>query len=85
MAKAIKAGKTGIKAKKEKLILKFDSKYGSHSNMVVDVEADEAAKAFLGERVLAEGEVVCKDEDYYVTTQDRLDTGLADPNRMYRD
>lgn len=31
---------------------------------------------------LKEGEVLCKDDaHYYITSRDRLDTGLADPNR----
>lgn len=31
---------------------------------------------------LGEGEVLCRDDThYYITSVDRLDTGLADPNR----
>lgn len=44
------------------------SAYGSHSDMIVEE--------------LPSGKVVCKDDDgLYVTTLDRIDSGLADPNR----
>lgn len=84
MARSVKAGKTGIKQKKDKFEVTFPSRYGSHATMVVDLEGDEAGKAFLGDRVLAEDEVLCKDEQYYVTFKNRLDTGAADPNRIYK-
>lgn len=46
----------------------YPSNYGSHKSMVVEERDD--------------GTVVCKDEfGNYVTDKDRLDTGLADPNR----
>lgn len=52
------------------------SAYGSHKSMVVDPES------LNGVRELNENEVVCRDDThYYITTKDRLDTGLADPNR----
>ncbi len=84
MARSVKAGKTGIKTKKEKLVLSFPSKFGSHGVMVVEVEGNEEAATFLGERVLVEGEVLCKDENFYVTTTAKVDSGLADPARMYK-
>ncbi len=84
MARSVKAGKTGIKAKKEKIEFKFPSKFGSHAEMVVEVEGNEEAAAFLGDRVLGEDEVLCKDEAFYVTMKSRLDSGLADPARMYK-
>ncbi len=84
MARSVKAGKTGIKSKKEKIVLKFASKYGSHADMVVEVEGNEEAAAFLGDRVLGEDEVLCKDEAFYVTLKSRIDNGLADPARMYK-
>ena len=84
MARSVKAGKTGIKSKKEKLVLSFPSKFGTHASMVVEVEGNEEAAAFLGDRTLAEGEVLCKDENFYVTTTAKVDSGLADPARMYK-
>ena len=51
--------------------------FGSHADMVVDsfdLEDDFTS--------LKDGEVVCKDDiGYYVTDINRLDSGLADPNR----
>ena len=84
MARAVKAGKTGIKSKKEKLVLSFPSKFGTHASMVVEVEGNDEALAFLGDRKLAEGEVLCKDENFYITLASRVDNGLADPARMYK-
>lgn len=47
------------------------SRYGSHTSMVV--------------RELDDGRVVCKDDvGEYETLKDRLDNGLADPNRWGR-
>ena len=50
--------------------------FGSHASMVVeDVDATQVT--------LAKGEVLCKDDaHYYVTYKDRLDSGLADPQRQ---
>ena len=48
--------------------------YGSHSTMVVSSE--------LFNIELNEKEVVCKDDDgFYITSKERLDSNLADPNR----
>lgn len=84
MAKSVKAAKTGIKTKKEKLVHLFPSKFGSHGEMVVEVEGNEEAATFLGDKVLGEDEVLCKDEVFYVTIKSRIDSGLADPARMYK-
>jgi hypothetical protein len=51
------------------------SAFGSHSSMIV-----EASK--YGENVLLENQVICKDDEgFYITTKNRIDDGLADPNR----
>ena len=50
------------------------SAYGSHKSMVVDHSQFDLT--------LSEQDVLCKDEThYYITQRNRLDTGLADPNR----
>jgi len=50
------------------------SAYGSHANMIVDHSEFDIE--------LKEGEVLLKDDvHYYVTTKNRLDTGIADPKR----
>lgn len=51
--------------------------FGSHKSMV-----DQAATEALNDP----GKVVCKDEKgSYITEANRLDTGLADPNRYCDD
>lgn len=57
--------------------LTTSSPYGSHLDMVVDIES------------IAEGhnvpkdKVICEDErGYYVTYKNRIDSGLADPCRF---
>ena len=53
--------------------------FGSHADMVVELEELKANK-FLHH--LHHSEVVCKDDKgYYITEKNRLDNGLADPNR----
>lgn len=53
------------------------SPYGSHKEMIVD-------HVQFGLQ-LTENEVLLKDDvHYYITTKDRLDTGLADANRYGR-
>ena len=48
--------------------------FGSHSSMVVDQTQENMT--------LSDDEVLCKDDKgYYVTKKNRLDSGLADPNR----
>ena len=52
------------------------SPYGSHSNMVVDI--DEQAQGHN----IPKDKVICKDErGYYITFKNRIDNGLADPCR----
>ena len=56
------------------------SPYGSHADMVV--ELDEGKQAVLFARTIEDYETVCKDDGgYYITLKSRLDNGLADPNR----
>lgn len=51
----------------------YPSRFGSHKVMINE---DKTAK-------LSDGNVVLTDEHGdYVTARDRLDTGLADPNRL---
>ena len=48
--------------------------YGSHAELVVD-------HTVFG-LTLSEKDVLCEDQNgYYVTPKERLDNGLADPNR----
>ena len=62
-----------LKKKKEKEP-EYPSVYGSHKVMI-----DEEKTKELG----CEGKVVCKDErGFYATDRNRLDEGLADPNRF---
>ena len=50
------------------------SAFGSHASMVVSAEEYGLE--------LDEGQVLCKDDDHvYITDRNRLDCGLADPNR----
>jgi len=54
------------------IVLAGKSAYGSHANMVVDVQGEE----------LSDSEVFCKDErGIYKTLRNRLDNGLSDANR----
>jgi hypothetical protein len=57
------------------------SRFGSHEVMVVDHMSVPEWNADMN-LTLGEGEVLCRDDThYYITSVDRLDTGLADPNR----
>tara|TARA_Y100001938_G_C8024956_1_gene397467 strand:- start:188 stop:424 length:237 start_codon:yes stop_codon:yes gene_type:complete len=53
--------------------------FGSHTSMVVDhtkIETKNKDMELSGEKV------VCQDDlGYYITEKNRLDNGLADPNR----
>lgn len=52
---------------------KYPTRYGSHTSMVDEEKTGELNK---------ENKVVIEDEHgYYVTDENRLDNGLADPNR----
>jgi len=59
------------------------SPYGSHADMVVELEELQSIPFFAGiETSLLDDGVVCKDDKgYYITLKARLDNGLADPNR----
>jgi hypothetical protein len=55
------------------------SHFGSHSNMIVDHTSVSGV-------VLQENEVLCQDDSgYYITNKNRIDNGLADPNRYAND
>ena len=56
-------------------IITTKSHFGSHSEMIVD-------KSLYQNISISDGQVICKDDDgYYKTDLNRIDTGLADPNR----
>lgn len=51
------------------------SAFGSDSSMVI-----QASK--YGDQNLLDEQVICKDDDgFYITNKNRIDSGLADPNR----
>ncbi len=55
------------------------SPFGSHQSMVCD---DLLQDTLLGVRRIFAGDVLLRDAaGYYTTSRDRLDNGLADPNR----
>jgi hypothetical protein len=55
-------------------VITTPSAYGSHKSMVVDHGQFNLT--------LEPNQVLCKDDiHYYITSFDRLDTNLADPNR----
>lgn len=59
---------------KSKEVYKYPSRFGSHTTMAVEDETFE----------LNHDEVVCEDEfGRYITNRNRLDNGLADPNRFH--
>ena len=65
------------------LVVTTKSPYGSHADMVVELEELQSIPFFAGiETSLLDDGVVCKDDKgYYITLKARLDNGLADPNR----
>lgn len=66
--------RTSKKQHDRSAVITTPSAYGSHKSMVVD---HKAFGLTLGEK-----EVLCKDDvHYYITTINRLDDNLADPNR----
>jgi len=69
--------KKQIKIKRENFTtITTPSAYGSHKSMIIP--APDIHK-------LAENEVCCRDDTHiYITTKDRLDNGLADPNRQMK-
>lgn len=55
----------------------YPSHFGSHESMVVQPDTDERSE-YEGDA----GLVICEDEfGKYETRRERLDNGLADPNR----
>jgi hypothetical protein len=71
-------------------VITTKSPYGSHADMVVENHDVQNDLGDLGkfpindiaDRLTGEHEVICKDDrGYYITSKDRLDNGLADPNR----
>tara|TARA_Y100000310_G_scaffold322437_1_gene381501 strand:- start:425 stop:682 length:258 start_codon:yes stop_codon:yes gene_type:complete len=62
-------------------VITTKSPYGSHADMVVELE--ELQLSDLAElRDMEDYETVCKDDGgCYITLKSRLDNGLADPNR----
>lgn len=54
--------------------------FGSTSDMIIDINLyDVVDSQTIG---LQPNEVICKDDKgFYITTKDRIDTKIADPNR----
>lgn len=53
------------------------SAFGSHSDMIVSCE-DPAIQTIK----IDDNQIICKDDSgYYITEKNRIDSGLADPNR----
>ena len=75
----------------QKEAYKYPSHYGSHTMMLEN--DDKVKQACLGKSIPEElakrgivNPVVLKDEfGHYITDSNRLDTGLADPNRYSED
>ena len=58
------------------------SQFGSHRTMVVDPERYVSAKDKKSSVSCGLGVCLCKDDKgFYITLENRLDTGLADPKR----
>jgi len=56
------------------------SQFGSHRSMVVDPEQYVSAKDNRLNVSCGPGTCLCKDDKgFYITLEDRLDSGLADP------
>jgi hypothetical protein len=52
--------------------------FGSTADMVVDMEN----YTIEGDKQVSDNEVVCKDDrGFYITYKNRINTGIADPNR----
>lgn len=56
------------------------SPYGTHSNMLVTDE-EVLKRLHFDEFETAQFVLVKDDEGYYITQKNRVDSGLADPNR----
>lgn len=58
------------------------SQFGSHRSMVVDPEQYVSAKDNRSGVSCGPGTCLCKDDKgFYITLEERLDSGLADPKR----
>jgi len=58
------------------------SQFGSHRSMVVDPDKYVSAKDNRSEVSCGRGVCLCKDDKgFYITLENRLDSGLADPKR----
>lgn len=58
------------------------SQFGSHKSMVVDPERYVSPEHSGSSVSCGPGVVMCKDDrGFYITLEDRLDSGLADPKR----
>ena len=56
-------------------VITTKTSFGSDSSMIIDLSE-------FNSFTLQDTEVVCKDDrGFYLTTKDRIDSGLADPNR----
>lgn len=64
-----------LKMSSKKPVNPYPSSFGSHKSMVNEKESEE---------LIPYGWVVCEDENGpYATQVEKLDSGLADPNRYY--
>lgn len=55
--------------------------FGSHSDMVVSCDDPKIQTLKIGD-----DQIICKDDaGYYITQKNRIDSGLADPNRYGND
>ena len=64
------------------LVVTTKSPYGSHADMVVELDTLPLGSKVIHLDLTDEDEVLCKDDKgYYITHKARLDNGLADPNR----
>ena len=58
------------------------SQFGSHKSMVVDPDKYVSAKDKKSNVSCGQGICLCQDDKgFYITLEERLDTGLADPKR----
>jgi hypothetical protein len=54
----------------------------THFGTTVDMVVDHSTLVFENNPTIEDNQVVCKDDNgYYITFKNRIDSGLADPNR----
>lgn len=54
----------------------------THFGTTADMVVDHSNIAFENNPTIEDNQVVCKDDNgYYITFKNRVDSGLADPNR----